>query len=231
MKLSCLPEVKAQMRLHYLFCFDAASHFNPREKVWCVNAIVLLPTPCHVPGIFLPCLSVQAQFEAVHLAVGDVICLDSKLNVFPCVCVFTVCMVAAMADGVSVGVGGPMSSVLLSVGLWMAELQVVTCVILLHQSWSVAPSDLSREVTSQICWPCEFHIIDERFCNFYIFNVIYTFQAFPFTDNVIWEIIEKRHSIDFENLSQNRLEFSLEQNTPIIFLCTSIGGIQSGLNG
>lgn len=50
-----------------------------------------------------------------------------KLNVFACVCVcvcppvrervFTSRADAAMADGVSVGVGGPMSSVLLSVGL------------------------------------------------------------------------------------------------------------------
>ena len=60
-------------------------------------------------------------------------------SVCVCVCVrvFTVRADAATADGVSVGVGGPMSSVLLSVGPPMAERQA---------------SDTCNIVTSELSW-------------------------------------------------------------------------------
>ena len=53
------------------------------------------------------------------------VCVSEYVCISVCLCVCVcVCMEAEMADGVSVGVGGPMSSVLLSAVLRLARVQL-----------------------------------------------------------------------------------------------------------
>lgn len=137
--------------------------------IWVNADSLLLPVTCMTsarPACPSECgilQSRQSVWPAVTLYILTASLLKLKMFSLPVferarVCVFTACTDAAMADGVSVGVGGPVSSVLLSVGLWVAELQAVTCSIVTSElvccpTWPAQRGQITNVLARAECYP------------------------------------------------------------------------------